>query len=376
MAILVCSAGALWANDPWIGTGGSSPWVGEGRVPNVISRSGSIADGQWSEMYIEPNQVLWQEVSFDLRVSSEENYDMLIFLVDGVEKGRWSGTVGWTTVKYALEYGTNRLSWVYEKDGSSRSGSDCAWVDNIVITEMLPISMTYVEGGSFQMGYASGDSDESPVHTVRVGSFYIGTFEVTQDIYEKIMGSNPSNWKGARRPVERVSWYEAVAFCNALSRREGREEAYTINGKNVSCDWESTGYRLPTEAEWEYAARGGVESLGYSYAGSNIVNDVAWSRGNSGGYTHEVGGKAANELGLYDLSGNVREWCWDVYGSTYYSRSLTGNPTGPTSGSSRVLRGGGWLNLEQYVRVTNREYGMPDFIDSKRGFRVLVPAEW
>jgi len=235
------------------------------------------------------------------------------------------------------------------------------------------IPMTYVEGGSFQMGSSSGEYLESPVHTVRVGSFNIGAYEVTQAEYEAIIGSNPSNWKGEQLPVDNVSWYEAVAYCNALSKREGREEAYTINGENVSCDWESNGYRLPTEAEWEYAARGGVESRGYIYAGSNTIGDVAWYSGNSGSATHEVGGKAANELGLYDMGGNVWEWCWDWI--TYYSSSPTVDPTGPTSGSHRVIRGGGWRDDAQAVRVTIRSNSWPSNRGSNIGFRVLVPAE-
>ena len=225
------------------------------------------------------------------------------------------------------------------------------------------------------MGSSSGESDERPVHTVRVGSFSIGTFEVTQDIYEKIMGSNPSSFKGAELPVEKVSWYEAVAFCNALSRRDGLQEVYTISGTSVSCDWSKRGYRLPTEAEWEYAARGGIKSQGYTYAGSNTVGAVAWYWDNSGSKTHDVGGKKANELGLYDMSGNVYEWCWDWYGSSYSSASVATNPSGPSTGSARVLRGGSWSYSATYVRTAFRNYCTPSSWYSYIGFRVLVPAE-
>jgi len=240
------------------------------------------------------------------------------------------------------------------------------------------IPMTYVEGGSFQKGSSSGGSDESPVHdAVRVGSFYVGTSEVTQDIYEEVMGSNsnPSYRKGAQLPVEQVSWYEAVVFCNALSRREGRDDAYAINGQNVSCDWESNGYRLPTEAEWEYAARGGVKSRGYIYAGNNTVGDVSWYDGNSGRKTHDVGGKAANELGLYDMSGNVWEWCWDRYDDRYYRDAPADNPVGPSWGYPRVLRGGSWFGFEVYSRLTMRRSSSPEYVFSDIGFRVLLPAE-
>jgi len=242
--------------------------------------------------------------------------------------------------------------------------------------ERVLMPITYVEGGSFQMGSTSGDSNEKPVHTVRVDSFYIGTYEVTQDTYQELMGSNPSNWKGDRLPVERVTWYEAVAFCNALSRLERRQEAYTISGNNVSVDWESNGYRLPTEAEWEYAARGGNQSQGYTYAGSNTVGDVAWYySSNSGSRTHTVGEKQPNELGLYDMSGNVWEWCWDWFGSDYYGSSPAANPTGPSSGSHRVLRGGSWHPYARRVRTAGRYGGTPSYRINLLGFRVLAPAE-
>jgi|GEM_PF-3390432 len=181
------------------------------------------------------------------------------------------------------------------------------WGNHTLYAKWLSLPMILVQGGTFQMGSISGDSDEKPVHSVTVGSFYMGTYEITQGIYEQVMGRNPSKFKGARLPVEQVSWYDAVAFANALSRRDGLQEVYTINGESVSCDWGKRGYRLPTEAEWEYAARGGSKSQGYMYSGSNMVGDVAWYWDNSGSKTHDTGSKNANELGLYDMSGNVRE---------------------------------------------------------------------
>ncbi len=244
----------------------------------------------------------------------------------------------------------------------------------------LHVPMTRVEGGSFQMGWDSGNSWDfrmKPVHSVYVDSFYMGTYEITQDIYKQVMGSNPSRWKGARLPVERVSWYDAVAFCNALSRRDGLDEVYTINGESVSCDWGKVGYRLPTEAEWEYAARGGSKSQGYTYAGSNTVGDVAWYGydDNSGGRTHEAGGKKPNELGLYDMSGNVWEWCWDGYGD--YSASAQTNPRGPwitSSGSYRVVRGGSWYSIASSVRSAARDRDTPSYRNRYIGFRLVLPA--
>jgi formylglycine-generating enzyme len=234
------------------------------------------------------------------------------------------------------------------------------------------IPLTYVEGGTYEMG--SNDWDwTKPIHTVTVDSFYIGTYEVTQDIYEQVMGNNPSKWEGSRLPVEQVTWHDAIAFANALSRRDGLEEVYTINGQNVTCDWTKQGYRLPTEAEWEYAARGGQESQGYTYAGSNTVGDVAWYRDNSSSKTHEVGGKKANELDLYDMSGNVWEWCWDWYGG--YSAGAQTNPTGPSSGSGRVFRGGSWFHYATHVRSANRFYNTPSDRYYAIGFRLVLPVQ-
>jgi formylglycine-generating enzyme required for sulfatase activity len=152
-----------------------------------------------------------------------------------------------------------------------------AWTKALNVSE-LSIPLIRVEGGTFQMGSPSGgENDEHPVHRVTIDSFYMGKYEVTQDIYEEVMESSPFNWKGARLPVENVTWLEAVQFANALSRRDGFEEVYTINGETVSCDWSKRGYRLPTEAEWEYAARGGKLSGEYIFAGSDMVEDVAWN---------------------------------------------------------------------------------------------------
>ena len=203
----------------------------------------------------------------------------------------------------------------------------------------------------------SCDSDESPVHEVCVDGFWIGKFEVTQGQWEQIMGSNPSqNESGDDFPVERVSWNDCQDFITAL------------NGKG------SNTFRLSTEAEWEYAARGGGKEE--KYAGGDDLDSLGWYGENSGSHTHEVGTKAVNGLGIYDMSGNVYEWCSDWYGSSYYSSSPVNNPQGPTTGSIRVIRGGGWYDLAQGCRAAYCGNGIPGGGCGDVGFRlVLSPGQ-
>ena len=223
----------------------------------------------------------------------------------------------------------------------------------------VSFEMVYVEGGSFDMGATTeqgGDanSDEYPVHSVTLSEYYIGRCEVTQELWEAVMGSNPSWFKGAKKPVESVSYNDCQEFISRLN---------SLTGKN---------FRLPTEAEWEYAARGGKKSRHYKYSGSNNIFDVGWHDGNSGGSTHAVGTKTANEVGIYDMSGNVEEWCSDWYGG--YSAGAQTNPQGPSSGSYRVLRGGSWINYAGNCRVSIRSYDDPGNSNINFGLRlVLVP---
>ena len=223
----------------------------------------------------------------------------------------------------------------------------------------VSFDMVYVEGGSFDMGatYEQVDNaldNEKPVHRVTLSGYYIGMYEVTQELWEAVMGSNPSYLKGAQNPVESVSWNDCQNFIKKLNSLTGRT------------------FRLPTEAEWEYAARGGNKSLHYKYSGSDNIDDVAWYWDNSGKKTHAVGTKSPNELGIYDMSGNVWEWCSDRYGD--YSAGAQTNPQGPSAGSDRVLRGGRWGSRARYCRVSNRDYGDPGNSLSRSGLRlVLVP---
>ena len=223
------------------------------------------------------------------------------------------------------------------------------------------IAMVYVPGGTFMMGCTSEQGDdcedhERPAHQVSLSSFQIGKYEVTQAEWKAVMGSNPSKFKGCPNcPVVQVSWNDIQSFINKLNAKTGKK------------------YRLPTEAEWEYAARGGNRSRGNKYSGSNNLDEVACYSKTNGSKPLSVGGKKPNELGIFDMSGNVYEWCGDWYGA--YSNSSKTNPNGHSSGSDRVLRGGGWINYDpQGFRVSFRlNYG-PVFRGDIIGFRlVLVP---
>jgi len=236
-----------------------------------------------------------------------------------------------------------------------------------------PQNMVYVEGGTFLMGSANGYAN-GPVHEVTVSSFYMGKYEVTQAEYQSVMGSNPSHFNGNNRPVENVIWYDAVEYCNRLSKKEGLTPCYSGRGENITCNWNANGYRLPTEAEWEYAARGGINKDDYKYSGSNDIDEVAWYGKNSGKMTHDVGTKKANSLGIYDMSGNVWEWCWDWHDHFYYSKSPRNNPTGSDllgCFNWRVFRGGGWFNLSEGCTVFCRNSYYPDSPDFGCGFRVV-----
>ena len=240
---------------------------------------------------------------------------------------------------------------------SSSSLSSGNNVISIPVKNGITIDMIKVEAGTFMMGATSEMQnpydDEKPVHQVTLtNDYYIGKYEVTQALWQSVMGSNPSYFKGDNLPVENVSCDDCQEFISKLNRMTGRT------------------FRLPTEAEWEYAARGGKKSRGYQYSGSSNISDVAWYDGNSGSKTHPVGTKQANELGLYDMTGNVWEWCQDWYYS-YVSSSQT-NPTGAVSGSSRVRRGGSWSSLAKYCRSSYRNFGTSDCRYYYLGLRLVL----
>ncbi|MBQ9585029.1 MAG: formylglycine-generating enzyme family protein, partial [Muribaculaceae bacterium] len=258
------------------------------------------------------------------------------------------------------------LSLKFDEHGAADVETQTFTVNGVSFT------MVGVEGGTFMMGAADGDSeaysDERPRHQVTLSSFAIGQTEVTQELWQAVMGSNPSYYYGnsygtnLKRPVEYVSWNDCQDFFVKLN---------AITGKK---------FRLPTEAEWEFAARGGNNSRGYKYSGSNTLGEVAWywdnipsqSSGTSGYGTQSVATKQANELGLYDMSGNVWEWCQDWYNDSYYSSSQSVDPTGPSSGSIRVFRGGGWDDFAWSCRLAGRGDVSPDSRYSILGLRLAL----
>jgi len=261
-------------------------------------------------------------------------------------------------------------------------------------------NMVNVPAGTFTMGRTTGTgyADEIPTHTVNLTAFYMGKYEVTQAEWFQVMGTNPSGFTGDNnRPVEKVSFYAILAYCNKRSLNEGLEPVYTINGSQNPSSWgaipttnnatwnnatmnmAANGYRLPTEAEWEYAARGGSNNPDYLYSGADVIGNVAWYTSNSGSTTHAVGGKTANGLGIYDMSGNVQEWVWDWYSATYYASSTANNPTGPATGTIHTIRGGSWNHAASDCRVAFRNWGSPEkgspkVINNELGFRVVRKA--
>jgi formylglycine-generating enzyme required for sulfatase activity len=235
-----------------------------------------------------------------------------------------------------------------------------------------------VEGGTFNNGTSN----------VTISSFYIDKLELTQAGYQAVMGVNPSYFTGVTNgPVEQVTWFNAIEYCNRRSMQEALTPCYSYlsygtnpdywpsswntsnaNHTDISCNWTANGYRLPTEMEWMFAAKGGNQSQGYTYSGSNSLNTVGWYGSNSGGTTHTVGTKAPNELGTFDMSGNVREWCWDIYGD--YPSGPQTDPHGATSGSYRVYRGGGFSYSAGSCTVSFRLYGEATYSNPNVGFRV------
>jgi formylglycine-generating enzyme required for sulfatase activity len=223
------------------------------------------------------------------------------------------------------------------------------------------VEMVAIPGGWFQMGSDDqGEPDQQP-HRVFVSPFLIDKYPVTQEEYERLTGSNPSHWHAPKNPVEQIRWREAAAYCNARSREEGLRPAY--DEQTWACDFTADGYRLPTEAEFEYALRAGTTTEFFFGDSPNELKNYAWYKGNSPRGTHPVGEKPANAWGLHDMIGNVWQWCNDYYGEDYYEHSPAEDPPGPASGENRVIRGGCWNSRPDDCRSAFRNYEMPAYTD-------------
>ncbi len=290
-------------------------------------------------------------VHYNLTTESPCEVSLFVSLTDGKT---WTGPLLRVSGDAGKDIsgGSRTIRWEVLEEMEQLVGSGIQF--KVVASGKKPYEpeMVFVKGGTFMMGSNSMECAR-PEHQVTVSDFSIGTYEVTQAQWRAVMGSNPSKFAGCDEcPVEEVSWKKVQRFITRLNRETGKK------------------YRLPTEAEWEYAARGGNQSRGYTYSGSNDIGAVAWYGENSGSKTHAVGQKLPNELGLYDMTGNVLEWCSDLYGS--YSSASDVNPSGAYSGQYRVGRGGSWSAYPQGCRVADRRNRNPDYRDYNLGFRLVL----
>lgn len=324
-------------------------------MEQLSSIQGTIKDKETGEALVGVTIVLY---GIDRRTTTIANG---AYVFDSLQPGGYTlqtnkdGYLDYTKESIQLVAGqTMQLDIEMEKPYDPDYKAD---VDYTVTTFGLNMDMVYVQGGEFEMGATEEqgvwdwDTVSKPVRKIKLNGYHIGKYEVTQAQWMAVMWTDPSSFKGDNLPVERVSWEDAQEFCRRLSKKTGKK------------------YMLPTEAQWEYAARGGDKSQHYKYAGSNDFNEVAWYW-DDGAHTHEVGMKKANELGVYDMSGNVVEWCSDWYG--WYDENDTEDPQGPVSGSDRVNRGGGWICQGKSDRLSARTADAPDYSSGFLGFRVVV----
>lgn len=247
-----------------------------------------------------------------------------------------------------------------------------------VIKTSSGFEMVIIPAGRFEMGNAKGASNEAPAHEVWVDSFLMDRYEVSQKQYTKLVGANPSSFKDPNRPVDTVTWTDAVLYCNLRSQAEGLESCYEKEDEAWHCNFKANGYRLPTEAEWEYACRAGTEKEYYFGSDPRALKKHAWFANNSSKKTHVVGQKEPNQWGFYDMYGNVAEWCNDVYSENYYKMSPSKDPRGPEQGEIKVLRGGGWQDRAGSLRSSWRAGENCSFVDAcimdSMGFRCVRNA--
>lgn len=223
--------------------------------------------------------------------------------------------------------------------------------------------MVLIPAGTFMMG---GNAPDAKPHQVEISAFMMDKFEVTQSEYRLLTGENPSRFKGDNLPVERLRWNECLKYCNLRSEKEGLKPCYDL--KTGDCDFTANGYRLPTEAEWEYACRAGSTGEFSNAGGQRKLDEVAWFRNNSKETTHRVGAKKPNAFGLFDMYGNVAEWCGDYYDPQYYENSPNKDPRGPSQGSKRVLRGGSWKDRGKNISSSIRMFDDPATADICQGY--------
>ncbi len=311
----------------------------------------TIAEGQTAEI----NAVL--QNGMQVEITSNPTGSDLFIDDKPASKTPYSGNLSFGSHNLRIENnGKKAEKQIQVMQGGTANFSIAITSSYTETTSGLNLEMVFVEGGTFQMGSNDGESDEKPVHSVTLSDFLIGKTEVTQKQWRVVMGNDPSRFSNCDNcPVEQVSWNDIQDFIQKLNQKTGKN------------------YRLPTEAEWEYAASGGNKSKGYTYSGSNSSGEVAWYTDNSDSKTHPAGQKQPNELGLFDMSGNVWEWCSDWYGSDYYQSSPSSNPKGASTGSDRVYRGGGWGGDAQLCRSARRGGTYPGYRGSSLGFRLASP---
>jgi formylglycine-generating enzyme required for sulfatase activity len=309
-----------------------------GTLKIVTNAAGSIKIDGENKGSIEANAVK----KFDLKA---DDYIVQFFPLSGTHP---------ITKEVGIQVGKSETI-NFEVSAPNQQNNNTTNNSNLLLPEMV-----FVQGGTFTMGCTAEQGnecqdDEKPAHTVTLSSFSIGKYEVTQAQWEAVMGTNPSHFKDCPNcPVENVNWDDIQQFIQKLSKQTGKS------------------YRLPTEAEWEFAVKGGSKSKGYRYSGSNDIGTVAWYKDNSGYSTHPIGQKLPNELEIYDMTGNVFERCSDWYGESYYSISTRFNPQGPSSGSGRVYRGGSWNYGQEYCGVSLRSVNNPVNRAFNIGFRLVL----